>query len=300
VLIADALLAFHTGHWRQTEETIERAERLLRDHCIGASHGRRMARYALISVWGFWGRIDALRASLPDGLREAETRGDLGYSIVLRTGLCSLVWLANDDPTGAQVQVEIASARAPQQTIYQQMELFSRLAIASYRTDVGGLRQGLGELRRHWRTMFRDGTLRHAVVGVIFRDLRGRTALALASHAEGAERQALVREAREMARQLTRRHLPWASPFALALRAGISQLNGKRQDAAAHWEAAVQGFEAADLPMNAAIAQQRLGELVSGTRGQVLRDAASAWFCAEGIRDPIRYARVFAGAIPPP
>jgi hypothetical protein len=132
------------------------------------------------------------------------------------------------------------------------------------------------------------------------RDLRGRAALALAAHAERAERQALVREAETMARQLVRRRLPWASPFALALRAGISLLNGERQDAAAHWEAALKGFEAAELSMNAAIAKQRLAELVGGTRGDALRDAASTWFCAEGIRDPVRFARIFAGAIPPP
>jgi len=300
VLIADALLAFHSGRWRQSEETIERAEHLLRDHCIGANHERRIARYWLISVWGFWGRIDALRARLPERLREAEARGDLGDSIIFRTGFCSLAWLANDDPTGALVQVEIASARAPQQTIYQEMELFSRLAIAAYCDDVGGLRQGLGKQRTYWPTMSKNGSLRHPVYGAMLRDLRGRTALALAVHAEGAERQALVREARNMARQLARRRVAWASPFALALRAGISLLKGKRQDAAAHWEKAAQGFEAAELPMNAAIAKQRLAELVGGTRGQVLRDAATAWFRAEGIRDPIRFARVFAGAIPPP
>jgi eukaryotic-like serine/threonine-protein kinase len=300
VLIADALLAFHTGHWRHADETIERAERLLRDHCIGANHERRMARYWLISVWGFWGRIDALRSRLPERLREAEARGDLGDSIIFRTGVCSLAWLANDDPTGALVQVEIASAVAPQQTYYQRLELISRLAIASYCDDVGGLCQGLAKLRTHWPTMSKNGALRHPVYGVILTDLRGRTALAAAAHAEGAERQALVREAEKIARQLARRRLPWASPFAWAMRAGISLLKGQRQDAAAHWEAAVQGFEAADLPMNAAIAKQRLAELIGGTRGQVLRDAASTWFHAEGIRDPIRYARVFAGAIPPP
>jgi len=52
--------------------------------------------------------------------------------------------------------------------------------------------------------------------------------------------------------------------------------------------------------MNAAIAKQHLAELVGGTRGQALRDAASTWFRAEGIRDPISFARVFAGAILPP
>ena len=53
-----------------------------------------------------------------------------------------------------------------------------------------------------------------------------------------------MREAGKMARQLARRRLPWASPFASGLRAGISLLQGTRQDAAAHWEAAIQGFEA--------------------------------------------------------
>jgi hypothetical protein len=35
-------------------------------------------------------------------------------------------------------------------------------------------------------------------------------------------------------------------------------------------------------------------------RGQILRDAAGALFSAEGIRHPIRYARIFAGEIPSP
>lgn len=300
VLIADAFLAFHTGHWKESEESLERAERLLRDHCVGANSARRMARYLRKSMWGFCGRINALRSSLTNGLREAEARGDLGDSITLRTGVATLACLANDDPTDALVQLEIASAIAPQRTLYQRTELISRLAIATYCDDVAGLRQGLDKLRRHWPTIARERALRHPVYGVMFKDLRGRTALALAAHAERAEKQALVGEAEAMARQLARRRLPWASPFASALRASISLLKGQRRDATAHWEAAVDGFEASDLPMNVAIAKQRLAELVGGTQGQVLRDAASTWFRAEGIRDPIRFARVFAGPITTP
>jgi eukaryotic-like serine/threonine-protein kinase len=300
VLIADAFLAFHTGHWKESEERLERAERLLRDRCVGANSARRMARYLLKSMWGFCGRIDALRSSLIDGLREAEARGDLGDSITLRTGVATLAWLADDDPTDALVQVEIASAIAPPRTLYQRTELISRLAIAAYCDDVDGLQRGLEKLRSHWPTMSREGALRHPVYGVLFRDLRGRMALVLAAHAEAAERRVPLREAGKMARQLARRRLPWASPFALALQAGISLLNDKQQDAVAYWEAAVRGFEVADLPMNAAVAKQRLADLVGGTRGQVLRDAAGVWFRAEGIRDPIRFARVFAGQMPPP
>jgi hypothetical protein len=148
--------------------------------------------------------------------------------------------------------------------------------------------------------MSKNGALHHPIFGATLRHRRGRTALALAAHSERAERQALVREAETMARQLAGRDVAWAAPFASTLRAGISLLQGERQDAAVHWEAAVQGFETAELPMNAAIAKQRLAELIGGTRGQVLRDAASTWFRAEGIRDPIRYARIFAGEIPPP
>jgi hypothetical protein len=51
-----------------------------------------------------------------------------------------------------------------------------------------------------------------------------------------------------MARQLARRRVAWTSPFASGLSAGISLVKGKRQDVAAPWEEAAQGFEAAELP----------------------------------------------------
>ena len=58
--------------------------------------------------------------------------------------------------------------------------------------------------------------------------------------------------------------------------------------------AAAEYLEAIDMPLYAAAARRRLGELVGGAEGQDLMTRADQWMAGRGVADPARMARVFA------
>jgi len=78
------------------------------------------------------------------------------------------------------------------------------------------------------------------------------------------------------------------------LRSAIECRRGEKARAVQNLEEAIRGAEACDLPQCAAAARYRLGELVEGTRGAELVEAARAWMQEQQIRKPERMVEVWA------
>lgn len=77
--------------------------------------------------------------------------------------------------------------------------------------------------------------------------------------------------------------MPWASPLATLLRAGVSAaLGDKTQTARLLREAAV-GLEAADMALYAAAARYREGKLIGGGEGRALWTRADQWMSDQGV-----------------
>lgn len=78
------------------------------------------------------------------------------------------------------------------------------------------------------------------------------------------------------------------------LRAGVAAQRGDRPAALLHLEAAVAGFEAAEMALYAAAARRRLGEMRGGDADQALVEAADAWMTRQGVRAPARMTAMLA------
>src|SRR5262249_33971342 len=148
---------------------------------------------------------------------------------------------------------------------------------------------GLGawtHVDRQWRALERSLVLRIELVFTESLSVRVRSAAAAASAtADTAGRASLLRIATREMQRLRHRRIPAAQPLADLVEAGISRISGQ-EDAAALLKRAIERFGALDMPLHAAAARRRLGELTGGDSGQQLIDAADAWMYSHGIRNP--------------
>jgi serine/threonine protein kinase len=128
--------------------------------------------------------------------------------------------------------------------------------------------------------------------------IRAGTALAMAaSHpAERARyRLAALRDIRALEGL---RHRQDARAEARLLRATEAALDGKTSDALRLLEDAEADFQRMDMPLHAASARRRRGQLTGGEAGARLITEADAVLTAAGIRDPARWAAMEAPGFP--
>ncbi len=125
-------------------------------------------------------------------------------------------------------------------------------------------------------------------------DSRGaRAALAAAEDARSSQhRQELWTQARKDARRIARESAPYALPLASLILAGVSYSLGDSAEAVVQLERTIQGFEATDVELYAAVSKQLLGKVVGGDKGKTLIADADAWMLGQGIRNPSRWVRM--------
>jgi hypothetical protein len=135
--------------------------------------------------------------------------------------------------------------------------------------------------------------LRPPLSVIIYDHFLGLAALA-ATH-EGAmqanEARALLKQVR---RALSTVDMPFAQAAHALIEAGRASLGGETSQTAAALERAIAGFEHAGMPLFAAAAKRRRGELTGDDEGRALVSDADAWMRSHSIRDPERMARVCA------
>src|SRR5262249_23957250 len=85
--------ALYDGQWKQSQELLELTQRLMRDHCVGATHELNLVKMLLIAVLYSRGEVGLLRSCLSEWLREAAARGELFGSVGFRIGFTMITRL---------------------------------------------------------------------------------------------------------------------------------------------------------------------------------------------------------------
>ena len=88
---------FLTGDWIQAAKLCERALRILRERCVGATWEMHCAEEFLLFSLVMQGRVLEVSRRMPDLLNAARDRGNLYFETELRTRT-TVVWLAADEP----------------------------------------------------------------------------------------------------------------------------------------------------------------------------------------------------------
>jgi hypothetical protein len=292
--VAARAIALHmNGHWRDCLPFFDEAERIFRERCTGVAWelatGNLLRSYSLARL----GELTELSKNVTQFLQEAEQRGDLYGSTVLRMGEPNLIWLAMDLPEEARSECEEGIRRWSQRGFHQQHVDFS-YAMTQIDLYVGDGAAAFARVSGVWPQLEKSFTLRLDVARIVSLHLRGRAALAAAVEASGAARKELLADARRMVKALRKERARWAQPCATALRAALAHLDGDDVSAAALLAEAAAGFDEHEMRMHSASLRARRGVLVAGEEGAADREAARAWTQAQAVANPERFVRVLA------
>jgi eukaryotic-like serine/threonine-protein kinase len=234
LILARGAAAYFRGQWKLAFQLGERGEQTLRGHGVGTTWEHSSAQNFVVGSLMYLGELREVRRRLPVLLEDAMDRANLYAEVHLRTRQ-NLMYLAADDPDGAQADIDHAMGRWSHRGYHVQhyLALLARTQIELY--------AGRGEVawtlvESGWPELQRSMLLRVQVVRIEATYLRARCALA--ANKPGADR---------MAASLAGEGVAWAEPLAEVIRAGCANA-----DRRSHLTTAAAAFDRADMALHAA------------------------------------------------
>jgi hypothetical protein len=282
VLVARGVAALLYGEWRHAVDILAEAERLLVERTADVTQELDNARvFGLVGLTHL-GEFSAIRARLPELLRDAEARGDLYATTMLRLRQAMLV-LAADQPEAARKMASSAIARWSRAGFHSPHfgELHRQTEIDLYCGDPAA---ALVRVERSWTPLKSAHFLRNQFARIEVTHLRARARLAAA----GAEES--LSAALSDAVAIERQHTTWGHALATLTRAGVAAARGDAARACALLLAAEAPLEQTGMRVHLASARHHRGVLVGGPAGTALVAEAASAMTHEGIADPPRYA----------
>jgi hypothetical protein len=224
-------------------------------------------------------------------LRDAQERGDVYAEVTLSGGDSVLAWLADDDPDLVMRVTREVMGRWSKQGFhvehFYELVAMTHASLYADRAD-----EALARVRSSWAPLRRSlmpQTVQTVRIQSLFCRARSLLAAAIAKRDDG-----LFSAAARDARVIAREHMPWSTPKAALLRAGMEAAHGRSESALTLLREAVAGFETAEMALFASCARCRLAELVGGDEGKKLRATADAYFAAEGVKSVERMVATLA------
>jgi tetratricopeptide (TPR) repeat protein len=281
--------AYLVGEWQKGAELCEEAAELLRDRCTGVTWELSVAQRFMLSAMLFRGEVAEVSRRVPFLLSAALEQGNVFASTDLRTRL-NLIWLAADDPDKARAEVIEALKQWPHEGFHLQ-HYTAMLALVQIELYTGDAEVAWKHIQGHWKSLAGSMLLRLQILRIEAMHLKARAALASARDNPARARQRL-QVAESIARRISKERMPWATPLANLLYAGVAYQRNDLAEANANLSEALNGFEVADMHLYAAATRRRLGEVMGGQRGEHLVEEAARWMRSQKIRNPAALTRM--------
>ena len=300
------MIAFQAARWFKANEEFSQSSVILRRDCVGVTWEMATIETFGLSALAHMGELRRLGTLLPISIGNATDRGDLYASLLFRTGVLNLVWLARDEGEEALAVAEEAMARWPSSERFQvphYVHLIAAIHADLYRGDPWS---ALRRIETAWPRLKAAFFLHFESARVELRNLRARAALAaavstpIAANAAAPDarwpRERLLGLVANEAVQLARiDSVVSARPLASLLEAGVFAARGRTGEAAAAYRDAAQKLRVVEMGLYAAAAGDRAGAWIGGAEGEALRAAAREWAAAESI---VNTERMFAVTAP--
>jgi tetratricopeptide (TPR) repeat protein len=287
VQVAKGVGHFLRGSWKEAFSLLEANSA---KQPYGVNNWHTNANLFGVRALFFLGDIDELTRREALVMADAKERGDLYTAVNFASSSTITVHLAADDPDGARKQLR------------ESMDLWSQTGFfvqhwqaMVFEPDIDLY---LGEGVRAYDRLTRDlPALKRSLLMNVqsVRTLtfysRGRCAVA-SIDGRPEHRDALVAEARQMARRLERERMSWTAPLAWIVKAVAENAAGNRDAAIAALRSVLESAEEGNMPLHAALARYRLGALLGGDKGKTLAKSALQSIAGRGVRNPSRWAAV--------
>jgi hypothetical protein len=220
-----------------------------------------------------------MHVTLPALIQAADARGDLYASVTFRIRQLNMVNLAADDPDGAR-KAAAEAMRLWNPAEYLSQHYYHLVAMVNADLYEGNGTEAMERLASEWSAVERSLFMRVQVIRIEALHLRGRATLmaAPAGSAGSTQRRAVLDDAR----RLEKEGVPWATAFAMLLRAGVAAKEGDQAAADTLLGDAILQLDALGMQLWAHAARRARGE-----RGEV-----DAWMERQHIRNPERMVPV--------
>jgi hypothetical protein len=285
---------YFVGEWDKAKVELLRAEKLLREQCLGASYELRVVQMLLCRTEVFQGDLVSLARRAPDYVREAEEKSDHYASVALLASSTYLLALAAGDLGAAERALETAEQRLSSDR-FQLTHFYceaARLHLELYRGNGAAAHARWLET---WPKAKKNMLFFVQSTHIVSLEHRARAALAAAT-AGGQVDATLLAQVDADIRALDKFDLPWSSALAGLLRAGLATARGDVAAATSLMTSAAQALEACGMHLYAAVSRLRLGQLLDGASGEQQRTEALSWMQRQGIREPDRMAAMLGPA----
>ena len=281
---------FLSGRSAESRASFEEAELVLREDCVGVAYELSALRSLLYTALAHAGEIAQLESRAGATLREAEQRGDLYALMNTRANTMVFLALARDDVPKAARELELAAEHLPSGSFVIQTAYWAhgRSLLELYRGEPG---KGRALLLEQWPALGRSLLLRVQRLRVLMNELRARLGLAQLVSSGTAEGRATVEKE---IRALEQEAIPVSAAHVHLLRAGLARVDGDRDGALEHLDAAASGFDALGMVLLAAAARRQRGVVLGGDEGRALVEASEAVLAERGVGAPARYAAMVA------
>jgi len=276
------------GDWRRALEQFDSMKAAMR-RCPGKRFEVVQAEWYSQYPLFYAGELRQLAERLSDHLQDTLDCQNHFAAALLRLNIGNLAWLAVDRPDDARRQIDEARPQRPELSMMQRYEaLAAQLRLDLY---LGQAAAAWRRLNDEWTWLARSGHMRMTLWGIEVHHLRATIAVAVMH--QGAGDHAVLGALRRSFGYLERQPSAWPRALASLSRAGLLAAQGDLPAAIAIYQAAHHSLTEAQMPLYAAAAQRRLGELTGDD--QLIAQADSA-LVDRGIANPRRFAALLAGA----
>ncbi len=298
--IIDGLAYVTLGRWSDALDRLDSGVQILHDRCAGIAWESSIAQMGTMRSLLSIGRFRELKVRAHAWRREAEDAGDL-YSEVWASLFWSYARLTEGEADEARELARAAIERWSHEgftfqhllalAIEALCDLYQRRPMAAW-----------NRLQAQWSALESSHILSWQFLRIFALQLRANVALA-AANATPIEARRLLAAAESTADELDRHagERDDGAAAVAAIRAGISATHGNRRLTLRHLDAAIEGFDAAGMTVNAAYARRRKGELLGAEDGgEALIDEADATLRSQSVADTIRWTSVVLPGFPSP
>ncbi|HEY2748995.1 MAG TPA: hypothetical protein VGL86_30450, partial [Polyangia bacterium] len=280
--LVSGVAAYECGRWADSVASMERADRIFRDGCVGVAWETTTAVLFRTSAQFYLGDLAGLQQAAPAAIQEVEGRGDLYASTTLRIRPMNFAALAADDVKLARWHAE-EGMRLWTPEGYHAQHYYHMVALTNADLYVGDGRAAWERITADWKALARSLFMRVQVVRIEAIAMRARAALAAAAATKDP---ALLGEATAAAVKLEKEGARWATALARLLRAGVAAVGGDEAAMQAHLDAAAEMFAQENMQLYAAVARRRKNP-----------EVADAWMALQRIRNPDRQSAVLAPGV---
>ena len=281
--LAGGITAYFLGDWQESTRQCESAGRIFQQKCRQVSWEINTAQAFWLWSLVFRGELKIMGDELPKLLDEAKRRGNrLSESSLANFG-GPHVWLARDEPDRAAEIVYRAMQLWPDGVFHVQH--FTSLAgLTQIDLYAGRVDDACQRMESNWGRLERSLFLKIEAIRIFMHHLRGRCSLALAARTRS--RAPLLRRVVRDARRLERESAPWAKAMALNLRAGIAQLEGREENAAAALSFAIEGYARSEMRLFEMCARRARGAVTGSIDARRDLETAETWMRSQEIVNP--------------